>query len=75
MGDVEVWTSPNGTLWRELGKIEEISTSPGTDDQQVQMSMSVKQPSRFVKLLIKKAPAVERMLLGELVLIEDGVEI
>ena len=37
--------------------------------------MPVKQSSRFVKLLVKKAPAAERILLGESALIEDGVEI
>ncbi len=71
----EVWTSPNGKLWRSLGEIEERK-SYGTGDAVVQWSLTVKQPCRFVKLLVKKPEDVSRMLLGELLIIEDtGVKI
>ncbi|MCB1229232.1 MAG: FAD-dependent oxidoreductase [Verrucomicrobiae bacterium] len=71
VGGVEVWTSPNGKLWRELGEVEQ-STVTGTGDAVVQWTMPVKQPCRFVKVLAKKAPEAQRILLGELLLIEDA---
>ena len=33
--------------------------------------MTIKQPSRYVKLLVRKAPEAKRVLLGELVVVED----
>ncbi len=71
VGEVEVWTSPNGKLWRDLGKIEESKEFQTSGDSQVQWSLPVKQNCRFVKLLVKKSADAERMLLGELLLIED----
>lgn len=68
--EVEVWTSPNGKLWRNLGKIETVKKTDG-GDALVQWSLPVKQPCRFVKVKVKKSPEAERMLLGELVLVED----
>lgn len=69
--DVQVWTSPNGKLWRELGKIEEIVIDDGGDGQ-AHFAMQVKQPCRFVKLLIRKSPEASRLLLGELILQEES---
>lgn len=68
--DVEVWTSPNGTLWRDLGKIEDVSVDGG-GDASVHFSLSVKQPCRYVKLLVRKAEEAQRILLGELLLLEE----
>ncbi|MFT5467714.1 MAG: flavin-dependent dehydrogenase [Verrucomicrobiales bacterium] len=73
VGEIEVWTSPNGKLWRDLGKIEEAETgSSGGGDAEAQFSIEVKQPCRYVKVLVKKAAEAERILLGELLLIEDA---
>ncbi len=75
VGSVEVWTSPNGKLWRSLGEIKERK-SAGTGDAVVQWSLTVKQPCRFVKLLVRKSEEIPRMLLGEFLIIEDtGVKI
>lgn len=75
VSEVEVWTSPNGKLWRSLGNIKE-SKMAGGGDAVVQWSLSVKQACRFVKVLVKKPEEVSRMLVGELLLIEDtGVKI
>ena len=71
IADVEVWTSPNGKLWRDLGKIEDIEISGG-GDAEVHFSVSVKQPCRFVKLLVRKAEEAQRILLGEMILQEPG---
>ena len=68
--DIQVWTSPNGKLWRDLGKIEQVTTSDGTDAE-VHFSLPVKQPCQFVKLAIRRAPEAQRMLLGELLLLEE----
>lgn len=75
VSEVEVWTSPNGKLWRSLGNIKE-SKIAGGGDAVVQWSHTVKQACRFVKVLVKKPEGVSRMLVGELLLIEDtGVKI
>lgn len=68
--DVEVWTSPNGKLWRDLGKIENVDIDGG-GDALVHFNLPVKQPCRYVKLLVRKAADAERMLLGELLLLEE----
>ncbi len=70
VGAVDVWTSPNGKLWRDLGAITE-NKETGTGDALVQWSMEVKQPCRYVKIRARKAEDAERILLGELLLIED----
>ncbi len=71
VGEANVWTSPNGKLWRDLGKVEQVQVSGG-GDKEVQMSMEVKQPCRFVKITVTVAENAERILLGELLLIEDA---
>ena len=71
IGDVEVWTSPNGKLWRDLGSIKDVDVSGG-GDAEVHFRLPIKQPCRFVKLLVRKAEAAERILLGELILQEPG---
>ncbi len=68
--DVEVWTSPNGKLWRELGKIG-FPVDANIGDPGVKFSLQLKQPCRFVKLLVRKAPDAKRMLLGQLFLLEE----
>lgn len=67
---VDVWTSPNGKVWRDLGEIE-TKKEAGGGDALVQWTMEVKQPCRFVKIQARKAEDAERILLGELLLIED----
>ncbi len=68
VADVELWTSPNGRLWRSLGSIKDQDTG---SDPEVHFQREIKQPCRFVKLLVKKAENAKRILLGELLLIED----
>ena len=70
---VEVWTSPNGQLWRSLGEVEN-QTVHGGGDAIVQWDLPVKQPCRFVKFTARKKAGAERMLLGELILIDDVPE-
>lgn len=70
VGEVEVWTSPNGKIWRDLGKVDEITETSG-GDALIQWTMPVKQPCRFVKVTARLAPDAERILLGELLLIEE----
>ena len=70
LGDMQVWTSPNGKLWRDLG---EIKNDAGGNDT-LRLTKEIKQPSRFIKLLVKRKPGLERVLLGELVITEDGVD-
>jgi flavin-dependent dehydrogenase len=70
VGDVEVWTSPNGKLWRDLGTIEDVDVSGG-GDAEMHFALTVKQPCRYVKLLVKKAEEAQRILLGELLLLEE----
>lgn len=71
IGEVTVATSPNGKIWRELGAIEDIEIGSG-GDAEVQFSKEIKQPCRFVRVVAKKAENAERILLGELLLIEDA---
>jgi hypothetical protein len=71
-GEVKVSTSPNGKLWRELGAIQKIEISDGAD-KDVRMSLEVKQPSRYVKFQVARKAGCPRVLLGELVITEDGV--
>ena len=74
VGQIEVETSPNGKLWRDLGTVEKSQTSEAGGDSLIKWSLTVKQPSRYVRVHVKRAPEVERVLLGELIFIEDGVE-
>ena len=74
VGQIEVETSPNGKLWRDLGTVEKNQTSEAGGDSLIKWSLTVKQPSRYVRVHVKRAPEVERVLLGELIFIEDGVE-
>ena len=69
--NVEVETSPDGNLWRKLGTITE-SDSKGGGDKLIHWQLSVKQPCRYVKVIARKAEDAERILLGELLLIEDS---
>lgn len=71
IADVEVWTSPNGKLWRDLGKIVQVDISSGVDAD-VHFSLPVKQACRYVKLLVRKAEDADRILLGELILQEQS---
>ncbi|MDF1752098.1 MAG: FAD-dependent oxidoreductase [Verrucomicrobiales bacterium] len=71
VGEVEVWTSPNGKLWRSLGKVEDREIFDGSDAV-VQWDLEVKQPCRYVKLSARKPEGGSRMLLGELLIIEDS---
>lgn len=70
VGEVEVWTSPNGRIWRDLGKVGQVTETSG-GDAIIQWTMPVKQPCRFVKVAVRMAPEAERILLGELLLIEE----
>lgn len=75
VADVAVWTSPNGTLWRELGTVKNTKLSIGSaEETPIDLTMSIKQPSRFVKVLVRKTESAERILLGELVIVEDQAD-
>ncbi|TWU31006.1 FAD-dependent oxidoreductase [Novipirellula artificiosorum] len=72
VADVQVWTSPNGTLWRDLGTIKNEMLGLGiSEDTPVDLSMTIEQPCRFIKLLVRKSERAERMLLGEWVIVGD----
>lgn len=71
VGEIEVQTSPNGKLWRDLGAAKKLETSIMNGDGLVHWGLDVKQPCRYVKLTVKKGKDVERILLGEMVFIED----
>lgn len=71
IGTVQVETSPNGKLWRELGTAVREEAGELQGDGLVHWSLDVKQPSRFVKFTVKKAADSERILLGEMAFVED----
>ncbi|MEZ6090768.1 MAG: FAD-dependent oxidoreductase [Pirellulaceae bacterium] len=68
---MEVWTSPNGKLWRSLGTVENPSLTDSAESAPIDLSMSIKQPCSFIKVLVRKTERASRMLLGELVIVED----
>jgi len=72
VGEMQVWTSPNGTLWRDLGvvKNEKLDTQL-SEDIPINLTLTIEQPCSHVKVLVRKTERAERMLLGELVVIED----
>jgi flavin-dependent dehydrogenase len=69
VGEVRVATSPNGTLWRELGKAERVVEGGGGEE--AHYSLPVKQACRYVKVTATKAADASRILLGELFLLEE----
>ncbi|MCA9245946.1 MAG: FAD-dependent oxidoreductase [Planctomycetales bacterium] len=72
VADIQVWTSPNGTLWRDLGKVKNPMAGKGvSEDNAIDLSLEIKQPCSYVKVLVHKAENAERVLLGELVVVED----
>ncbi|MCA9080460.1 MAG: FAD-dependent oxidoreductase [Planctomycetaceae bacterium] len=74
VAEAQVWTSPNGTLWRDLGTVKNDRLgAAGSEDVPVDLTLEIKQPCSFVKVQVKKTERASRLLLGELVLIEDGV--
>ena len=75
VSEMEVWTSPNGKLWRSLGTIPNEKLNNGvSEDNAIDLAISIKQPCRFVKVTARKTPQAERILLGELVVLEDVPE-
>ena len=73
VGDIQVWTSPNGKRWRDLGNIDNVEISPGHDDREITASMEINEASRYVKILVEQKPGTERVLIGEIVITEDGL--
>ncbi len=71
VGDVKLSTSPNGKLWRELGTIKNTNVNL-LNDETIDLAKTIKQPTRYVRLTVSKAPNAERILLGELVVLPDG---
>ncbi|TWT83660.1 hypothetical protein CA13_51270 [Planctomycetes bacterium CA13] len=72
VADVQVWTSPNGTLWRDLGTIKNPKLDMGgSENTPIDLSLTIEQPCKFIKLLVRKTERAERMLLAELVVVGD----
>ncbi len=72
VADAHVWTSPNGTLWRDLGTIKNSKLTAGDyEDSAIWMSLDTKQNTRHVKLEVRKTEQAKRMLLAELAIVED----
>jgi len=65
--DVTVFTSDDKETWKEVGAIENESTEDPTV-----LSVPVDAKTRYVKLDVKKADDVDRILLGEIEIVEPG---
>ncbi|MCB1079142.1 MAG: FAD-dependent oxidoreductase, partial [Verrucomicrobiae bacterium] len=69
VSEVQVATSPNGKLWRDLGSATRETDAGGSE--MAHFSLPVKQACRFVKVTATKASDAQRILLGELLLLEE----
>ncbi|QDV57319.1 FAD-dependent oxidoreductase [Rosistilla oblonga] len=75
VAQMQVWTSPNGKLWRDLGVVANTQLDGGVNENNgVDLALPIKQPCRFIKVTVQKTEQSERMLLGELVILEDQPE-
>ncbi len=72
VADMQVWTSPNGKVWRDLGSVKNPSLASGGYEQDpIDIKLIIKQPCSHIKIKVRKTEAAERMLLGELIINED----
>ncbi len=72
VAEMQVWTSPNGTQWRDLGVVKnENIDAQLSENTPNNLTLTIEQPCSHIKVLVRKAESVERMLLGELIVIED----
>ena len=73
VGQMTVWSSTNGKYWREVGTVENPYLTKGDrEDNCYAISLDVKQKARYVKVEVKPDDGAKRMLLGELVIVEDA---
>ena len=72
VAEMEVWTSPNGKLWRTLGTVKNPMLDSGiSENSPIDLTIPVKQLCSFVKVTVRKTDRAQRLLLGELVIVED----
>ena len=72
VAEMEVWTSPNGKLWRTLGTVKNPMLDNGIgENNPIDLALPVKQLCSFVKVTVRKTDRAQRLLLGELVVVED----
>lgn len=72
VADMQVWTSPNGTVWRDLGSVKNPQLGSSDSEQSpIDIKLTIKQPCSHIKIKVQKTKDAERILLGELIINED----
>ncbi len=73
---VTVSVSDDLQEWREVAVIKNEKLGTGSfEESAIDLSAPVKEKARYVKLFVKKSENVERILLGEIVLEQEGVTV
>ncbi len=72
VADMQVWTSPNGKVWRDLGTVKNPQLGGISSEQSpIDIQLTLKQPCSHIKIKVRKTETAERILLGELIVTED----
>ena len=73
---VTVSVSDDQQGWREVAVIKNEKLGTGSfEESAIDLSAPVKEKARYVKLFVKKSANVERILLGEIVLEQEGATV
>jgi hypothetical protein len=73
---VTVSVSNDLQQWREVAVIKNEKLGTGSfEESPIDLSSPVKEKTRYVKLFVKKSENVQRMLLGEIVLEQEGTAV
>jgi len=73
---VTVSVSDDQQGWKEAAVIKNEKLGTGSfEDSAIDLSAPVKEKTRYVKLFVKKSENVERILLGEIVLEQEGATV
>ncbi|MCP4853763.1 MAG: FAD-dependent oxidoreductase [Fuerstiella sp.] len=72
VADMQVWTSPNGKVWRDLGTVKNPQLDGSSSEQSpIDIKLTIKQPCSHIKIKVRKTENAQRILLAELIINED----
>ena len=76
MESVTVSVSDDLQEWEEVAVIKNEKLGTGSfEESAIDLSAPVKEKARYLKLFVKKSKNVERILLGEIVLEQEGATV
>lgn len=73
VGEIKVWSSATGEIWREVGTMANKHLSEGVfEENSFAIDMDVFHKARYMKVTVTPSKGAKRILLGELVIAEDA---